>query len=184
MTIEGMPPMTMKVYKKDDKLRLETETKNIKIITIKKGQETIIYYPDKKMAMVMTGEDIMGQDMGQGQNLEDLRAEFDKEDKKKIGEENILGEKCDIFEYSTEDGKHKIWLSKKSGMALKAESQTPKGTMRMEIKNLNLNLNLSDSLFEIPQGVQVQNVGKMMQGLKQNLGDLKDKYKGELPVNF
>ena len=166
MTAEGMPTMTMKIYKKGDNLRIETQMQGRTSIIIKKGDKTIMYDPQINFAMDMSGTDEIDAAMLGGADPKD---KFDNIDKTKVGEGKVEGEMCDIYEYNDENGKYKVWQSRKTKWPIKTEASTPKCEMTIEIKNLEMNKELSDSLFEVPQGVKLMNVSEMMQNAQREL---------------
>ena len=68
-----------------------------------------------------------------------------------VGSETIYGKDCLIIESGEEEGKVKIWFWKDYGFPIRMEGfDTP-----VEWKNIEF-VNISDSIFELPAGVEIQ----------------------------
>jgi outer membrane lipoprotein-sorting protein len=76
-----------------------------------------------------------------------------------IGHENIIGEECTIFEVVMVDGTNqKVWFVTDKGYILKIEVKTPEGTTTVEFSDIDFSPSIPDSVFVIPEGVQIQDM--------------------------
>ena len=74
-----------------------------------------------------------------------------------LGTETLDGKKCLVIEYTMETGKTKSWLWTKYGIPIKTEITTAEGTTVVETKNIEFG-GISDSMFELPTGVQIMQI--------------------------
>jgi len=71
-----------------------------------------------------------------------------------LGTETVDGKLCDVYQYTTADGTTKAWIWKDKSFPIKVEVTSSQGTAIIEYKNIVFDT-LSDSLFELPSGVQI-----------------------------
>lgn len=72
------------------------------------------------------------------------------------GHETISGEACTVFETTYTDGsKAKVWLATNKGYVMKVENITAEVTMTIEFIDIDLNPTIPDSMFELPEGVEI-----------------------------
>ena len=62
-----------------------------------------------------------------------------------------------VIKYTTETDNVKMWVWTKYGISIRIETTTTKGTAVVELKNISIG-NISDSIFELPAGVQVMEI--------------------------
>ena len=78
---------------------------------------------------------------------------------KKVGSANIACLKCDIYEISVpKAGSMKFYVSTdpRFPMALKSVMTAEGSSQINDTKSLKLNVNVSDSMFQVPKDVEVQ----------------------------
>jgi hypothetical protein len=128
--------------------------------------------------MMYTVTDMAGKKMGMKMNPKEWAQENEKKkdfnpmsfkdgckDCEKIGEEEVIGKKCDIYQdkngikYSVYEGKVPLKIV------------MPK--MTMQAKKLEVDMKIDDSMFDPPKDVEYIEMDKMMEGVK----DLKDSKK-------
>jgi prepilin-type processing-associated H-X9-DG protein len=71
-----------------------------------------------------------------------------------LGTETIDGKLCDVYQYTFEGASAKQWVWKEKSFPIRMESTTSGGTSVLEYKNIVFGT-LSDSLFQLPAGVQI-----------------------------
>jgi hypothetical protein len=72
----------------------------------------------------------------------------------KVGTETIDGKSCDIYQWTYQGMTGKEWIWKEKSFPIRMESTTSSGTTIIEYKNIVFGT-LSDSLFQLPAGVQI-----------------------------
>lgn len=77
-----------------------------------------------------------------------------------IGHETISGEDCTIFEVTLVGGDtEKIWVAKNQGYPLKVEATAGGIMTTIEFSEIDLNAQIADSVFDLPEGVQITTMG-------------------------
>jgi len=167
---------TYKVWVKDGKWRVE-ET-----VTEPSGEESTVIYickedhdyviEDNTAIQYPSGSGMCAMGILEGSYpyssdagaLAEARAECDDDPMCRsvdiVGHETIAGVRCTIVEgiaESPEGGEIRgtIWLVIDKGWLLKMERTTPEGTETMEFEELDLNPTIADSVFELPEGVEI-----------------------------
>lgn len=157
--------MSMKMYFKGDKTRMEIDTPGQGIITqIVKDNKAYMYMPSQGIAISISLDDFKDKMVTptMPQNV-DLQI---------VGEEVIDGHLCDIYQYTLEGQVCKAWVDKERKFVLKMQSSQ----VTMHFKNVIINGDINDSLFEFPAGVQVQD----MTGMMKQMQGMMDKYKDKI----
>jgi prepilin-type processing-associated H-X9-DG protein len=72
----------------------------------------------------------------------------------KVGTETIDGNLCDVYQWTFEGSSMKEWIWKEKSFPIKMETTTSSGTTTIEYQNIVFGT-LSDSLFQLPAGVQI-----------------------------
>lgn len=157
--------MTTKMYTKGTEFRQESTAAGQKIIILGDFDgDVYTYYPVQNIAMKINFQDTEVQEQIEEdpfQVLEDLRDKVSV-----LGYEYIGEKKCLVVEYDMQNGTNlnqKMWIWERYGMPIKIETATPQGTATIEYKNIETG-NVSDSLFELPEGVSITNFEDLMQG--------------------
>ena len=125
------------------KLRMEMDSPLGNSITIIRVDKKAVWnlMPDEKMYIDMPLNDEMVQSY---QPSEDF-----VKDKKKIGEEKILGYNCNIYQYSEDKSKITMWLAQDTFIMIKSEINDGNETTIIEAKEIQLKKQ-PNSLFELP----------------------------------
>ena len=79
---------------------------------------------------------------------------------KLTGTETVDGQLCDVYEKTESFGTIKTWIAKSNGFPVKSETTTSLGVSKTEFKNVKIG-GVPDSLFELPAGVQVVDMGNI-----------------------
>lgn len=130
------------------KLRLEVNTPEGELVTITRMDKKVTWLLmiEAKMVMEQTFDPNAWSKYQYDEN-------FLTNNAKKIGEETILGYKCDIYNYKTGSDNFTVSVSQKEKILLKSKVDSKKNKMVMEAKEVKVG-KLEDSLFEVPPGYQ------------------------------
>ncbi|PCE66285.1 hypothetical protein [Sediminicola luteus] len=90
----------------------------------------------------------------------------------KVGQEKVLGKSCDVWK-----GMNTLWTWK--GLTLKTETKMVGMTLIETATKIDLDASVSDSHFEIPDGVAVTEVSNPFEGMLQ-MGDLQESMSAEM----
>ena len=153
-TVTKMPGMAMagKVFRQGSNMRQE--------ITMGPMKHIIILRPDKKATWMVDPKAKTYTEMPYNPKMSDIsmlrnEAELKKlAVKKNLGTEKVNGFVCDKFRLTYKNkmmGTSTVWLSKQLDWPIKTESNTARGTVATESKNIKIGRQAS-SLFEIPKG--------------------------------
>jgi len=152
------------LYVKGTKMRTETMIQGQQVIMLGDSEDAMYtYYPDQNTAMkidMSDGEIEEGVEQTPIQMLEEVMDSV-----KIIGEEKIDNKLCTVIEYKMADQglTQTMWLWQKYGIPIKVVTQTSQGTTTIEYRNIEFG-NIPDSMFELPDGVEVMDLESMMQG--------------------
>jgi len=138
---------------KGNKSRIELNASGMQTVTIVNGQNAYMYMPSQNIAMTMG----LSQAKGQVPEIGDYRKDCEY-----INNEQIDGETCGVYRCSKGGQSTTMWIPQNLDFPLKVVS----GATTTYYKNVNVNVDLDDSLFSLPQGVQYQDIGGLMQGVK------------------
>jgi hypothetical protein len=79
-----------------------------------------------------------------------------------VGHETISGEQCTIFVVLYADGtKARVWLATDKGYIMKVETTTAEVTTTIEFTDIDLSPTIPDSMFELPEGVEIMDMPGM-----------------------
>ena len=162
----GVPPQTVKAYYKNNKVRLEMAAggQNVIMIADNDAKVAYMYIPDQNAAMKMSTAQFQQQQQG---NTGDAGAVAQEAEKGKlVGQETVDGKVCDVYEYMTSAGATKSWIWREKGFPLKSEVTMAQCKVTTEFKNVSFDP-VSDSLFQLPSGVQVTDFGSLPGGIPQ-----------------
>ncbi len=153
---------TGQVRMKDDKMRIEQSAQGMRMVMLRNEQGMFNYMPDNGMAMKIPELQFKQQAMPQSDDylgyLEQLQA-------KKVGSEKIRSYECDIYLYTDpEDGAQvKVWVWTKGPkpFPVQIERAGKDGTLVFEVDKVKFDAPMDDSLFRLPEGVQVMDMGSL-----------------------
>ena len=155
-TSPGQEAVTVKMWLKGTKMRGEGTFEGQEVVYIldMDEQEAYVYIPAQNMAMKM--------DFGKvqetlGESPAEQSESVEEYNPVTIGTEVLDGKSCLVVEYTTETSEVKMWIWTKYGLPIKTESTTTEGTSIVELKNIGLG-EISDSIFELPAGVQIMEI--------------------------
>ena len=111
-----------------------------------------MYYPDQNMAMMMTYEPTESA-IDEAQAISDYNPTI-------IGHETLDGKVCLVVEYTVEGATATMWIWEQHGFPIKIEMTTTEGTVIIEYKNIEF-VDIPDSMFELPEGVEITEIPGM-----------------------
>ncbi len=152
-TAPGEAAVTIKMWRKGNKMRMEGtfEGKSMVYLVNVDEQLAYMYFPAENTAMkIGLGE---AQEAA-GESPTEQSESIVKYNPVTLGTETLDGKSCLVIEYTTETDDVKMWVWTEYGLPIKTESTTAEGTSVVELKNIESG-DISDSIFELPAGVQL-----------------------------
>ena len=159
-TTQGRNVTNGKVSLKDELFRMETTAEGQTAVILHNREGTFTVMPSEGMAMKTALHPGQGPIRGAGnyaQYLKERQAE-------RIGAETVGGYACDIYRFTDPEagGTVTAWVWKEKMFPIRLEIEGTKGKMLIELSNIQLAANIPDSAFELPAGIQVMDMGSLM----------------------
>ena len=156
ITSPGQPVVTAKFWLKEDKIRWEGIVEGQNVVYLIDEDKTIayLYIPAQNMAMKMNFDKIQE---SVGESPKEQSESVMQYNPITVGSETLDRKNCLVIEYTAKTGKTKMWLWTKYGIPIKTEITIVKDTTVVEIKNIDFG-SISDSMFELPAGVQLMQI--------------------------
>ena len=159
-TTQGRNVMNAKVSLKDELFRMETTVQGQTAVILHNREGTFTVMPSEGMAMKTALHPGQGPVRGAGnyaQYLEERQAEH-------IGAETLDGYACDIYRFTDPEagGTVTAWVWKEKMFPIRFEIEGADGNILIELSNLQLGANIPDTAFQLPAGVQVMDMGSLM----------------------
>jgi outer membrane lipoprotein-sorting protein len=145
--------MTGHIWQTHNKQRMEYVMEGVTTIAIFDMDENVMYtyMPDQNMAYKMT---LDTSQMAHGAQVGDM-PDLLNHDPTIVGTEYIDGKECTVIAFTSDDMSIKLWIWTDTGFPIRTEGTAPDGTQSiMEYKNIDFS-DIPDSVFEIPEGVQI-----------------------------
>lgn len=155
--VEGGISVNSTCYVKSLKVRMEIQAQGQETVFIMDGQNSYMYFPSSKIAIPIPVQQASGQ-VPVPTSYKDIPGLV------KVGEEEVNGKPCDVYEYNEKGNRHKIWVDKEIDFPVKSESMTGNGKVVNYISNVQKNIALDDSLFKLPADAQIMDQ-KAMEGM-------------------
>lgn len=176
-TIMDDQTMESKVYLKDENMRWESYSEGQLVILIKNDQEDAFYtyYPNENTAIKMDMVEMDEEDLPN--NPIDMTDNIDSGCVNK-GKEQINGKKCTLVEcaYEDEDGEvnSKMWIWDEYGIVIKGVYTDIDGeTITTTVDDISFD-EIDDSIFELPEGVDLVDLMDGLGGLLDSLEGIGD----------
>ncbi|MBN1693388.1 MAG: hypothetical protein JW845_07530 [Dehalococcoidales bacterium] len=153
VSVTGQPTITGHIWQTRTKQRMEyvMEGEHIVMIYLLNEEIMYMYYPDQNMAMKMV---LNTSQMAHGTMEGDMADVLDNHPVI-AGTEDYDGKECLVVEFTSDEMSIKLWVWVDTGFPIRTEGTTPDGTLTvMEYTNISF-ANIPDSVFEIPEGVQI-----------------------------
>jgi outer membrane lipoprotein-sorting protein len=152
-TAPGQASQTIKMWRKGSKIRMEGTFEGQSMVYLVDGdkQSAYMYLPSQNTAMKT---DFSKAQEISGESPTEQSASATNYNPITVGDEVLDGKSCVVVQYETETASIKMWVWKEYGLPIKTESTTSQGTSVIELKNIEIG-DISNSMFELPSGVQV-----------------------------
>ena len=159
-TTQGRNVTNGKVSLKDELFRMETTAQGQTAVIIHNREGTFMVMPSEGMAMKTALRPGQGPIRGAGnyaQYLKERQAE-------RIGAETVGEYACDIYRFTDSEagGLITAWVWKDKMFPVRFEVEGERGKMLLELSNVQLGANIPDAAFQLPDGVQVMDMGSLM----------------------
>jgi outer membrane lipoprotein-sorting protein len=146
------PIAVLKIAIKEKKVRVEATPEN----TFFQNEKGFFnYFPAQKMALQLP---VPPANQNPAEDLSNFGALLKNSKAVLKGSETVGSYACDIYEFQDPRTNlvTKAWVWKEKQFPIKMEIQSPRGPILMEFTNLKMDEHLDDSLFELPEGVKIQ----------------------------
>ena len=166
ITMNGSTVMESSNSIKDKKIRAEYKGQ-LDFVLISNGEKMYLYYPSSNSAMMLPVSN------PQAQPSQDTLESLDYKNipgLKSVGEETIEGHACEVYEYEKNGNATKMWVAKDLQFPIKIQTAAEGRDVVILNRNVKKNVSLSDSVFELPSGAQVADMGNMMDMMKSMKG--------------
>jgi len=153
MTSPGAPTVTTQVWVERNKMRTEMDQQGETIIMLVDydAQTMYMYMPEENFAYQVPLSQAPESAVEEAQGIAGY-------DYTVIGTETMDGKVCMVVEYSYGGVSAKAWIWKEHGFPIREEMTAPEGTTIIEFKNIDFG-DIPDSMFELPAGVQIIEMG-------------------------
>jgi outer membrane lipoprotein-sorting protein len=161
-TTSGSPTMTWTVWAKKNKMRMEGTQQGQNVVMLMNGDTKTMYMytPAQNTAIKM--------DFSQApKSATDNSNGILKYTPTIVGTETIDGKVCQVIQFNADNVTSKEWIWEAKGLPVRIQSTTSQGTSTTDFKNYDF-ADVSDSMFELPAGVQITTIG-LPTGLPTNL---------------
>ncbi|MFH0838788.1 MAG: DUF4412 domain-containing protein [Candidatus Omnitrophota bacterium] len=153
ITVEhaGINKYQGELFLKGNKSRTEMNMSGMNTVTIMDGSSAYVYMPEQNIAMKVpvleASEHVPAVD-----NY--------RRDCQPLGEEEVAGSLCSVYSCSKSGKSFKVWMNEDVGFPSKISGM---GVVTY-YQNIDFNKPLDDSLFILPEGAQVQDMGNILKG--------------------
>ncbi|MGD9116629.1 MAG: DUF4412 domain-containing protein [Dehalococcoidia bacterium] len=148
-TAPGTPMITTQMWVEGNNIRMEMDEQGQHIIYLSNYStgKAYMYMPDQNMALEMDISQMNPPDYEAVQDIPDYNYTI-------VGTETMDGKVCLVVEYSAAGATVKSWIWKQHGFPIRTESTTSEGKIIVVFKDIDFG-DINDSLFELPEGVQI-----------------------------
>ncbi|MEA3489166.1 MAG: hypothetical protein U9R44_02340 [Candidatus Omnitrophota bacterium] len=156
---QGQVPMAMRVWVKDDKMRVESAAGGQKAIMIYRNDGVYNYLPSQNMVMKIPQKE---QNLDYVKDGERYLAYLEDQGARKTGTEVLEGRLCDIYKYSDNFGSDVtvwVWREKKFPVKMVMDNRGVK--TQVLFSDIRMNEPVPESLFELPGGARVVDMTSM-----------------------
>ena len=161
VTMPDGSTLAHKMWVKEKKMRSEMENPQggDPILSIVDLDKQIVYMmqPQMNQAIALSLEN----SDTEYTSPKDYLVDADEQNMVFVRKDEFEGKKCLVYEMPVEGGKGEMWIWEEGSMPLKVVTTVDGETVTAEFRNFSMG-DLEDSLFEIPEGVQVMDMEEMM----------------------
>ena len=156
-TTQGRQVYQSKVSMKNKLFRMDMTMKGEASIILRNAEGTFTVMLKEGMAMKMPQ---LRPGQGPVQGAENYEAYLQAMHAEKTGSETIDGHACDIYRYTDPETRQltTVWVWKEKMFPVKFETEG----MVMELSNIQIGAAIPDDAFQLPEGVQVMDMGGFM----------------------
>jgi len=158
----GGQRMHSSVTIKDERtFRMESNVQGIKAIIISNQSGVFSYMPNQNMAIRLPSLDQFEKPVAAAgdytEYLKQLNAEF-------LGKEIVNGYNTDIYRYfdPSANAPVTVWVWTEEQFPVRIQMKSAMGSVESEITNIRFNVPVSDSMFQLPAGAQIMDMGSLM----------------------
>ena len=157
----GRDVVTAAVALKDGMFRMDATVGGQVSVIIHNQEGTYTVMPSEGMAMKMPALNMSQRPV---QGADDYAQYLQQQRAERIGSETIDGHACDIYRFSDPDTGEATtaWVWKEKMFPIRLETDGRDGKTLVEISNVQLGASISDAAFQLPDGVQVMDMGSLM----------------------
>ncbi len=158
---QGSQVVTGRVTIKDEMFHMEATMDGQATVTIRNATGIYTYLPKEGMAMKMPGLDPSQQSVQHTGNYQQYLQERHAE---RIGTETVDGHGCDVYRFTDPSmkGTTTAWVWTEKQFPIRMEISGSNGKTVVELTNIQLGVAVPDAVFQLPAGVQVMDMGSMM----------------------
>jgi outer membrane lipoprotein-sorting protein len=156
-TTQGRQVMQSKVSMKGNLFRIDTSMQGEESMIIRNAEGTFTVMPSEGMEMRLPQ---LRPGQGPVQGAEDYTTYLQDQNAQKTGTETVDGKACDVYRFTDPQtgAATTVWVWQEKQFPIKLDSQG----IITEISNIQIGAAIPDSAFELPDGVQVMDMGAMM----------------------
>ena len=167
----GVRDAIVRVWVKDEKMRMESDAGGEKFILINREDGVYNYIPSQNM---LTKIPRIEQKMNYVDDAEDFISYLKTVNAKVVGEEEINGLNCDIYEYFDTDSDSQViaWVWKEKSFPIKIEIKNYFGKTSVFFDDVRINEPIPESFFELPQDAILIDMTQKLP----NMGDILQEY--------
>lgn len=150
-----------KVKSRDGLFRIESVVDGMQSIVIRTaGGEIYQYMPAEQMAMKLPKFDGLS---GPTDEAADYLSYLKQQNAQQLGTETVNGLPCEVYQFAdaSSGAMTKVWVWQGKQFPVKMEQDTPQGRVTAEFSNIQLGAMIPDAAFELPDGLQVMDMGAM-----------------------
>jgi len=171
LTTEGTT-MQGKMWVQSNKVKQETAVQGQSMMMLYDGTTFYMYNPAEKMAIKYTASDMQGDSEDVDTPL-DFSEEASEQVITELETVDYEGQKCRVLLVKEKDSEDevKMWVREDYGIPVRVEATDASGAKTViEYKNLEVKA-IPASTFELPEGVQVQDMSEMMSQMQNKPGN-------------
>ena len=158
------------VYIKDEQARIESQTQDGPVVMIKNAKGAYTYMPEEGVALLVKTPDRSQQPVAHFADYQDYLKQLGA---RRLRAETVNTYPCDVYQFKDGGQLTTAWVWKDKHLPVKIQT----GDAVIELSNIRVNPPLADSLFQLPAGVQLMDMGAVVSG--EAYGDVEDFPAGE-----
>ncbi len=158
--------MQSKVWVKDKHMRIEANMEGHEAIMIRNDEGFFNYMPAEGMAMKLPS---LSPEQQPIQNIDSYEDYLRTQQARLVRSEKMNGYDCDVSGLADSSGQPvTTWVWKEKQFPVRVEMKSAEGPVVAELSNIQVGVAINDDRFQLPEGVQLMDMGAMggmMQGM-------------------